>query len=66
MKLNNITNWFYIPWYKYLFRRADNPQFCNKLKRIICRAKYHPCGPIYYNYNGYEPDDRCKNCGDYI
>ena len=29
-----------------------------------CRWKGHPCGSIYYNPGGYEPDIRCKNCYD--
>lgn len=31
-----------------------------------CRWRYHPAGPIFYNPNGLEPDDRCRNCGDHI
>jgi hypothetical protein len=56
----------------YLFSKADNPGWCSDNKavdfyeRLKCRIKFHPCGEIYYNPGGYEPDARCKNCGDII
>lgn len=34
-------------------------------KHFWCRLRKHPCGPIYYN-QGWEPDWRCINCGDYL
>ena len=65
-----INNWIFyeIEYAKYLFGPADNPYFCSKWKRIRCRYKGHPNGSIYYNFsiNATEPDDRCKDCGDYI
>lgn len=33
---------------------------------ILCRFRGHPCGPIYYNPGGYEPDWECQNCGDFL
>lgn len=29
-----------------------------------CRLKTHPCGVIYYNPSGFEPDMHCQDCGD--
>lgn len=62
-----------MPYYlQYLFAKADNPEWCSNNKfidwfeRLKCRIKHHPCGSIYYNPYGYEPDGRCKNCGDDI
>ena len=62
-----------IPDYlEYLFAKADNPRYAslNKIEdwwiRLRCRMKHHPCGIIYYNPGGYEPDGRCKECGDEI
>ena len=52
--------WFTIGWYKYLFEKPFNFQ------KLFCRMRGHPCGPVYYNLLGGEPDDRCKNCGDRI
>lgn len=50
---------------QYLFSKADNPEFCSWWERLKCRIKHHPCGSIYYTDSSkYEPDDRCKNCGD--
>jgi hypothetical protein len=57
--------WFYKSWYQYLFAKFDNPHFCPWYMHLWCRIKGHPRGPIYYS-SGMEPDDRCKDCGDYI
>jgi len=56
----------------YLFHRADNPRWCHHniiidfCIRFSCRLHKHPCGSVYYNPGGLEPDSRCKNCGDYL
>ena len=55
--------WFDVWWYKYLFGFElfrDNEW----LSRLVCRIKNHPCGIVYYNPNGFKPDNTCKNCGD--
>jgi hypothetical protein len=63
---------FDIYFHYYLFRKADNLLWCsdNRIidwwKRLKCRINNHPCGCIYYNPSGYEPDGRCINCGDEI
>ena len=68
-----ICNIMAIPDYcGYLFDKADNLRWSSDnivedwWNRIICRIKHHPCGMIYYNPGGDEPDYRCKNCGDII
>lgn len=60
-----------LPYFiRYLFHKADNPLWCHNNRiidfciRFKCRWNNHPCGAIYYNSFGIEPDSRCKNCGD--
>ena len=59
-------------WYMYIFAKPDSPGWAfnskwhDALNRYCCRIKGHPNGPVFYNSNGLEPDDRCKDCGDYI
>ncbi len=57
--------WFTLNWWKYLFEKREH---CSKdipmISVIICRARGHPCGVVWYNLNGLEPDMHCKNCGD--
>ena len=66
------SNFLDIYFYQYLFEKADNPNWCSDnsiidwWKRLLCRIKHHPRGEIYYNPGGYEPDGRCKDCGDNI
>jgi len=68
--LNKIIDFPYS--ISYLLRKADNPLWCHNNKiidfciRFYCRLRNHPCGAIYYNPNGLEPDSRCKHCGDYL
>jgi hypothetical protein len=57
--------WFLLSWYKYLFeKRNDWYGRASWITTIVCRMKNHPCGVVYYNPNGLEPDMHCKNCGD--
>lgn len=65
--------WFTIDWWKYLLRKPNQNEggwfldgWDDPVKRIWCRIKGHPCGMIYYNAGGLEPDTRCKNCWDEI
>ena len=55
--------WLSPNWWKYVFSRplGDNP-----LKRIICRMRGHPNGPIFYNVNGIEPNGKCIDCDEEI
>jgi len=61
-----------IYFYQYLFAKADNPKWSSNNRiidfwnRLKCRINRHPCGCIFYNPSGYEPDGRCINCGDEI
>lgn len=50
--------WFSIWYYRYLFEKPFN------FTKLICRFKNHPCGIIYHNPNGLEPNNHCKNCHD--
>jgi hypothetical protein len=63
MTIWTIVRWFTKSWWQYLLEKplGDFP-----IERIICRAKGHPAGPVWYNMTGSEPDMRCKHCGDYI
>ena len=69
-KMMHWSNYLDIYFYQYLFRKADNSKWnSNNLikdwwNRLVCRFKGHPCGCIFYNPGEYEPDFRCKNCGD--
>ena len=38
----------------------------NWLSRCKCRAQGHLCGVYFYNVGGFEPDMRCKGCGEDI
>jgi len=62
-----LTRWFFPYWYKYLFKPI-HVYCCDpwwwRIKVIWCRAKGHPKGVVYFNPGGWEPDMRCKECGD--
>lgn len=49
-------------WWRYIFERPWT------WRKVLCRMRGHPCGPIYYTSNpeATEPDWRCDNCGDYL
>lgn len=59
----SVVKWFMPSWWGYLLGKplGDHP-----LTRVICRAKGHPSGPVWFNPIGSEPDMRCKNCDDEI
>jgi hypothetical protein len=60
---------FDIYFWKYLFEKTPEDYmytFRDKISRFICRWNFHPCGSIYYNPGGCEPDGHCKHCGDLI
>ena len=59
------TKWIHPEWYKYLFGELKGESLKMKWTKIVCRAKGHPCGPIWYSW-GMEPNYHCKNCGDEI
>jgi hypothetical protein len=64
--------WAIPDYFQYLFRKADHPHYAslNTIEdmwvRFVCRIKYHPCGAVFYNPGGDEPDPKCKECGDEI
>jgi hypothetical protein len=61
--------WFQISWYRYLidfsYFGCPNYTFREKIRIVICRARNHPAGPVWYT-NAFEPDMHCKHCGDEI
>ncbi len=58
------TRWFSMWWYKYLFEPMNKYYSDSWWTVIKCRIKGHPCGMVWYNPGGSEPDNHCKNCGD--
>ncbi len=51
-----------IKFIKYLLKRkADDISW---ITVIICRARKHPCGVLWFNANSLEPDMTCQKCGD--
>lgn len=60
--MDKWNKWIDIWWYRHLFAKPERGIRWGTA--IICRFKNHPCGPIYYNANGLEPDNRCRNCWD--
>lgn len=54
--------WFTREWWEYLLAKKD----CTIPWRVVilCRARGHPSGVIWYNTGGLEPDMHCKNCYD--
>lgn len=52
-------------WWKYIFApRTDKD--VNIFKVWLCRWRGHPCGVVWYNAGGLEPDMSCRYCGDNI
>lgn len=66
MKLNlwKIIRWFDKWWWIYLFKKPSSYSDAGWLRAIWCRLRNHPAGVWYYNPGGWEPNMRCKNCGD--
>ena len=62
MYIKILDHWF---WW-YLFQPPDDKNYTSWWSRFRCRWNFHPCGSVYYNPGGFEPDDSCKNCGDLI
>lgn len=54
-------HWLTKDWWVYLLGKTNG---CGLLTAAICRAKGHPCGVVWDNPSGSEPDMTCKNCGD--
>ena len=45
-------------------RRNLLARWANYLSRCRCRATGHPCGVVFYNAGGTEPDMTCVGCGE--
>lgn len=53
----------------YVYRELPWPRlfgFESVFERVVCRAKGHPKGEVFYNPGGYEPDHHCQTCGEEI
>lgn len=51
----------------YVYRQFPWPKLFGEegaWERIVCRAKGHPKGEVFYNPGGYEPDHHCQTCGE--
>lgn len=61
--------WWKLEWWcsqdgrRYLLspRRDDDDPWWRVIR---CRLRGHPCGVVWYNPGGLEPDMTCKECGD--
>ena len=54
----NMFNFLSISMWKYSLSKPFS------WNAFFCRMRGHPCGVVYYNATGTEPDMTCKNCGD--
>jgi hypothetical protein len=59
-----LTRWFDADWFRYLFDPYEGRHYKGWLGILWCRLKGHPNGTVYYNPNGFEPDNHCKDCGE--
>ena len=57
---------FSLDWWKYILAPRKDKGYSSFFRTIICRWRGHPCGPIWFNPGGDEPDMTCRNCGDDI
>lgn len=57
-----IARWFEFAWWQYLFSKPWRQKLTWEI--FWCRVKGHPNGTVYYNPGGFEPDYRCKDCGE--
>jgi hypothetical protein len=60
--------WLTYLWWNYLITGRCYPKDKPVIgwRQFWCRLRGHPCGPIWYNPGGLEPDMSCKNCGDQL
>jgi hypothetical protein len=56
--MSRFTRWFTRPWWSYLLTG------CKGWGHFWCRVRGHPSGVWWHNPGGYEPDMRCKDCGE--
>ena len=57
-----MLKWLNVEWWEYLLEKPSGGT--SALRAIACRAKGHPCGVMWFNPSGYEPNMTCLNCGD--
>lgn len=55
-------HWLSPTWWAILL--GEPARGTNLWTAFWCRAKAHPCGTVFFNPGGLEPDYSCKNCGD--
>lgn len=61
-KHNDKRSWAWnASYHRKQIKQAEDSIEYNKKKLGI---KHHPCGSIFYNPGGDEPDPKCKECGD--
>ena len=58
MNFHPLDRW----WWKTVF--SGPARGASWASAILCRIRNHPCGVVWYNASGLEPDMHCKNCGD--
>jgi len=56
-------HWLTKEWWSYLFQSKSYKDI-SWFTILKCRIKGHPCGVIWYNPCGVEPDMTCRDCGD--
>lgn len=62
--VTNWMRWLQKGWWAYLFEKPRRPDWCSWPARLWCRYRGHPCGVVWYNVGGLEPDMSCKRCAD--
>lgn len=58
-------NFLTLTWWRYVLddSRSDHG-YGSWLERFLCRWRHHPCGVVFYNTGGTEPDMHCLGCGE--
>jgi len=62
--------WVSLFWWRYLLSglwvrwRHDNWKLRELPGVVLCRLHGHPCGVVWHNPGGFEPDMTCRKCGD--
>lgn len=70
--MQRFTRWFRLWWWSLLYHcwRGDGVRGSSwrlpaeSWSHFICRVRGHPCGVIWFDMSGDEPNMQCKNCGD--
>jgi hypothetical protein len=60
-----LSWWRYCLWGSEVFRgKYGKPRFVTGWRQFVCRWRGHPCGVVWFNAVGLEPDMHCRECGD--